>query len=189
MFNYKETRADREATLKRLFETDTDKSVGNSVGFLIACADFEWTVNRVILALGKDTTKFIRNNRMMDSEGHYVCGLDGYKDLWKEQVEPLHHVHLPVLLDNGWKDVKGVNVKKLPDYDPARSVGNAWEFLNRAFAIRAELIHGHRNRVKSATANFMFNLVLECSRVLCEYAEKNNWSIYGKRIVRLKPRE
>ena len=61
MFDYKETRADRVATLKRLFDTETDKSVGNSVGFLIACADFEWTVNRVILALGKDTTKFIRN--------------------------------------------------------------------------------------------------------------------------------
>jgi len=183
VFDYKETRADRVKTLNRLFDTD------KSVGFLIACADFEWTVNRVVLALGKNTTKFIRNNRMKDSGGHYVCGLDGYKELWKVEVEPLHHIHLPVLLDNGWNEVKGVCVKTIPDYDPARSVGNVWEFLNRAFAIRSELIHGHRNRVKPATAIFMFNLVLECSRVLCEYAEKNNGAIYGKRIVRLKPRE
>ena len=182
MFNYKETRADRVANLKQLFKTD------KSVGFLIACADFEWTVNRVMLALGKDTTKFIRNNRMKDSKGHYVCGLDGYKELWKDEVEPLHHVNLPGLLDNGWREVKGVNVKNIDGYD-ARFVGNVWEFLNRAFAIRAELIHGNRNHVKPATADFMFNLVLECSRVLCEYAEKNNWSIYGKRIVRLKSRE
>lgn len=177
MFDYKETRADRVATLNRLFEND------EGVGILIACADFEWTVNRVVLALGTNPTKFIRENRMKDSKGHYVCSLDGYKYLWKVEVEPLHHDLLPALLE------KCVNIKKIPDYDATRSVGNVWEFLNRAFDIRAELIHGHRNSVKPSTANFMFNLLLACSGVLCDYAEDNNCSIYGKRIVRLKPRE
>ena len=63
MFDYKETRADRVANLNRLFEND------EGVGILIACADFEWTVNRVVLALGTSTTKFIRENRMKDSRG------------------------------------------------------------------------------------------------------------------------
>ena len=51
------------ANLNRLFEND------KGVGILIACADFEWTVNRVVLALGTSTTKFIRENRMKDSRG------------------------------------------------------------------------------------------------------------------------
>ena len=51
------------ANLNRLFEND------ECVGILIACADFEWTVNRVVLALGTSTTKFIRENRMKDSRG------------------------------------------------------------------------------------------------------------------------
>ena len=63
MFDYKETRADRVANLNRLFEND------KGVGILIACADFEWTVNRVVLALGTSPTKFIRENRMKDSRG------------------------------------------------------------------------------------------------------------------------
>ena len=63
MFDYKETRADRVANLNRLFEND------EGVGILIACADFEWTVNRAVLALGYNPTKFIRENRMKDYRG------------------------------------------------------------------------------------------------------------------------
>lgn len=170
------------ANLNRLFEND------ECVGILIACADFEWTVNRAVLALGYNPTKFIRENRMKDSKGHYVCGLEEYKELWKDEVKPLHKVSLTELLEKGGMGIQGVNVKKIPDYDVTVK-GNVWQFLNKAFDIRSQLIHGKRNGVEHATASFMFNLLLACSGVLCDYAEENNCSIYGKRIVRLKPRE
>ena len=175
MFEIYETRADRAQTLNRLFE------VNQNAGFLIACADFEWTVRRVILALGEDTTKVIRTKEMSGDDG-YVCGLKSYKTLWNKEVKSLHNDELDDLLN------RSVNVKDIPDYD-ARFTGSAWEFLDKAFGVRAQLIHGVRGHASSATSNFMFHLVRACTEVLCDYAEENNWSIFGKKIVKLKPRE
>ena len=142
MFEIYETRADRAQTLNRVFETN------QNAAFLIACADFEWTVRRVILALGKDTTKVIRNEEMNGDDG-YVCGLKSYKTLWNKEVKPLHDDELSDLLNSS------VHVKDIPDYD-ARFTGTTWEFLERAFKVRAQLIHGVRGHACPATANFMF---------------------------------
>jgi hypothetical protein len=52
------------------------------IAVLLAAIDFEWTVRRAILALGRRPTKDIRVS-MQRTSGH-----QGYKDVWNEEVKP-----------------------------------------------------------------------------------------------------
>ena len=180
MFDYKETRADRVATLKRLFD------IKPSAGFLIACADFEWTVRRVILAIGNSTTKEIREHEFVtldsDHKLRYVCGLQKYKAIWKKEVAPLYECgDFDTFLN------KNVKANTIQGYKKERR-GNTWEILNTVFSLRNRLVHGVRSHVDDEISAFAFHFIVKCSDLLTEYAEKNGVPIYGKKLVRIKPR-
>ncbi len=179
MFDYKETRDDRKKTLDLIFNTD------QSAGFLIACADFEWTVKRVILAIGKSTTKEIREHEFVtvdsDQNLRYVSSLPKYKAIWKREVASLYGDGFDALLN------QKVKANTIPGYKKERR-GNTWEILDTVFSLRNRLVHGVRSHVGDEISAFAFHFMVKCSDVLTEYAEKKGVSIYGKKLVRIKPR-
>ena len=54
MFLVADNRNDRDLLIKSYFDAEP------AISILLAAADFEWTVRRAILALGKSPTKHIR---------------------------------------------------------------------------------------------------------------------------------
>ncbi len=131
----------------------------DAIAVLLAAADFEWTVRRSILALGKSPTKKIREDVL-----NKCSGLERYKEAWKKEVTP--------------------RLKKgLPDV-----VGN-WEFLIKdAIQMRNRFIHGEHTVLTSDYSQKRIVAILEASKKLVDFAEKNNEPLYGRKIVRIKPR-
>jgi len=201
MFNIYETRKDRDELLDKL------KKLDPCVALVIAFLDFEWTVRRCILALGKSPTKdinakfagelpikFFREGKRVEQiekargNGKFICGLEGYKELWTKEVLPVRKISLFDLLKSK------VKVEKIPEFDLEKLkllnvnesvLKNTDAFLKFVFKrFRNTLIHGVRSKVEEDTAKFVFNFMVACSRALCAYADEQGKSIYGKKIIR-----
>ncbi|ARN57186.1 hypothetical protein [Sedimentisphaera salicampi] len=155
MFLVKDTIEQRDELIKSLEDLDT------AVAVVIAAAHFEWTLRRCILALGTNPTKEIK-----DEEGalYKCCGLDGYKDAWKEEV----------------KNQTGENLAE---------VVSSWEEVRKAFELRNRLVHGSGGSTGKEYGRDRIDVLLKSARELTDYAEKHGKKIYGNNIVRKEKRE
>ena len=201
MFKIYETRENREEFMKKLLSEDP------CVALVIAFLDFEWTVRRCVLALGKSTTKdirakfsgklsigFYRNDESTksDSKRNYklICSLSDYNKLWNAEVEVNGHDGLYVILNSNVKvsNVEGFDNDKFNHIKKnkfsSKSTHDLLKYVYKAF--RNTLIHGVRTSVRDDTAKFFFNFIVACSRALCSYAEEKGEPIYNRKIVRRK---
>ena len=130
------------------------------IAVLLAAPDFEWTARRAILALGSSTTKEIKENTLK------LCsGLKEYKDAWKEEVQPLTGKGLPEIIP-GWQ-----------------------YFRESAYPLRNRLVHGIEGSVTSQYAQERVEAILSASKAVTEFADSFGEPLYGRRIVRRKPRK
>ena len=130
MFKIYETRENREELMKKLLSEDP------CVALVIAFLDFEWTVKRCILALGKSTTKDIRakfsgnlsikvygNDESTKSDNNrnckLICSLSDYKNLWNAEVKVNGHDCLSNILNSNVKvsNVEGFDNDKFNHID------------------------------------------------------------------------
>jgi hypothetical protein len=131
------------------------------IAILLAAADFEWTVRRAILALGRSPTKCIRENVLANS-----WGIEAYKSCWKQEVEPRFHKRLAELVSD-----------------------SDWQFFKSdAYPLRDRLIHGIRGTVGGPYARKRVEAILGISKALVEFADDHCEPVYGRRIRRSKPR-
>lgn len=201
MFKIYETRENREELMKKLLSEEP------CVALVIAFLDFEWTVRRCILALGKSTTKDIRakfsgnlsikvygNDESPKSDSNrnnkFISGLQGYRGLWNAEVTENGHHCLADILNSNVKvsNVEGFDNDKFNHIEKnkfsSKSTDQLLTFVYKAF--RNKLIHGVRTSVKDDTAKFFFNFIVACSRALCSYAEEKGEPIYNRKIDRRK---
>lgn len=108
MFLVQDSSVSREERIKQFLDEDP------SLSALLSVIHFEWTVRRAIIALGKSPNVVIR----VKLRG--CQGLDGYKDLWRDEV---------FLNDQR-------NITRLSE------VVKNWQGLGRAFRLRHRLVHG-----------------------------------------------
>jgi len=93
MFTYKETIEARRAKIEAFLTKEH-----SAVAVIMAAANFEWTLRRAILALGKKPTAILRK------EIEKTSNLDRYKDLWVEKV--IKGVQgLPAII-TGWAELR-----------------------------------------------------------------------------------
>jgi hypothetical protein len=93
MFTYKETIQKRREKIEAFLSKEN-----SGIAVILAAANFEWTLRRAILALGKKPTATLRK------EIERTSNLDRYKDLWAEKViKGLKG--LPAIIP-GWADVQ-----------------------------------------------------------------------------------
>ena len=129
------------------------------VGVILAAVDFEWTVRRAILALGKSPTKQIHDTVLI-----HCSGLDKYKEAWRLEVKPFTGKGLPEVIAD-------------------------WQFFKeKAFSLRHRLVHGVSGSVTKQYAEERIESILRASKSIAEFAESFNEPIYGRVIRRLKPR-
>jgi hypothetical protein len=201
MFSINETRENRVELLKKLLDVD------HCVALVIAFLDFEWTIRRCVMALGRSRTSVIRDKfsgkrpldfyckdetteQDMQEEKiriyHPVSGLDKYNKIWTMEVLPLRKISLFDLLKSRVKirTIEGFDQNK---FNKLKQIGNTDEFLKHVYRrFRHALVHGIRSDVEKETAKFVFNFIVACSGALCAYAEEQGKPVYGKKIVRRK---
>lgn len=201
MFKIYETRENREELMKKILSEDP------CVALVIAFIDFEWTVRRCVLALGKSTTKdirakfsgklpisFYRNDESTKFDSNcnckLICSLSDYKKLCNAEVKVNGHDCLSNILNSNVKvsNVEGFDNDKFNHIEKNNlSSKSTDELLKYVYkTLRNTLIHGVRTSVRDDTAKFFFNFIVACSRALCSYAEEKGEPIYNRKIVRRK---
>jgi hypothetical protein len=131
------------------------------IAILLAAADFEWTVRRAILALGKSPTKVIRHRFQQEKKG----GLAAWKEYWKEEVKPRFGTDLASVV---------------PDWE---------QLYTKSFPLRHKLIHGAQGIVGSNYAERTVETILAASWAVAKFAKDKGEPIYGHSIRRIKPRQ
>jgi len=153
VFLINDTRAQREEKIRSFLEEDP------AVAIILAAADFEWTVRRAILALGRSPTKNIRLGVLAKCHG-----LEHYKDAWKQEVTPRMGIGLAQLIPE-------------------------WQFFKeKAYDLRHKIIHGAASRVTVRFATPRLDAILAASAAVIRCADEHNEPLYGRRIRRLKER-
>jgi hypothetical protein len=128
-------------------------------GYILAAADFEWTIRRAILALGHRATGAIREETLKRCTGD-----EQYKDAWKREVYPK----------------KG---KRLPEVIP-----NWHELVTKAFPLRHRLVHGVSGAPGLNYVKERREVYLLASRALVDYAASEGANLYARLPVRRKDR-
>jgi hypothetical protein len=144
----------RHSKIRRHIEKDA------ALGLILAAIDFEWTVRRAILALGKSPTKIIKEEVLATGRR---SGLKHYEECWSSEVLPLHR------------------------NNPLSELIGEWETLRKAFFLRNKLVHGLAT-AGEPFARFRTDTLLAASRKLFDFSQEHDSPIYGRRIVRLKER-
>jgi hypothetical protein len=89
MFTYKESIESRRAKIEAFLTKDQ-----SAVAVIMAAANFEWTLRRSILALGKKATAELRK------EIEKTSSLDHYKKIWANEVVYGKTNKLPSIINN-----------------------------------------------------------------------------------------
>ena len=87
---------------------DTVAKVNIGAGIALAAADYEWTLNRCILVLGKSPTITLR-----DKLCNHTTKNDKLKEIWKEEI---NNSSLPATFENNDKNIKWQDLKFARDY-------------------------------------------------------------------------
>ena len=129
-----------------------DKEV--SIAVLLAAAEFEWSVRRAIITLGKSPNVLVR--KTLES----CSGLERYKRVWQEEVAGHRGVPLAEII---------------PDWQ---------RFQKSAFPLRSSLIHGVRGNVERSYGAEQVECILAATRAVGEYARRAGFEITEKLPVR-----
>lgn len=131
------------------------------VAVLLAATDFEWTVRRAIIALGSSPTAAIKDYGGALYRRH---GLSDYKEAWRIEVKPKHHVNLADLVPT-------------------------WQFFSEsAYKLRHTLVHGTHGSVSEKYAKPRIEAILNASKAIIEFASAKNVDLYSRIKVRQRPK-
>jgi hypothetical protein len=124
------------------------------ISVILAAADFEWTVRRGILALGKSPNADIRAEVLAK-----CSGLDSYKDAWKAEVKERFGKGLPEVI----KD---------------------WQGFKVAYELRHRLVHGIAGTTGQSYAGKRVDAVLRASMDVASFASANAVDLFARLPVR-----
>jgi hypothetical protein len=133
-----------------------------SVAIILASIDFEWTLRRAILAMGRSSTKDIRLKVLASKKGGY----NGYKEAWCDEVEPRIGMRIDQAIRN-WSSLHG---------------------KNGAAKIRGSIVHGASVPISVARATTHVENWLLASRDLEKLALAREGKSLFRRIVRYNAR-
>jgi hypothetical protein len=124
------------------------------ISVILAAADFEWTVRRAILALGRSPNANIRTGVLAK-----CSGLDKYRDAWKVEVKPRFGSGLPEVIAD-------------------------WAGFRDAFGLRHRLVHGVAGTTGIDYAATRVESVLRASADLAAFAAANGIDLFARLPVR-----
>ena len=138
---------------------------------ILAAIDFEWTLRRVVLALGCTATKVLG----VKFDDPKFRKIDGLKKLWKEEVCANPNVKAPTL-------VELINHQMVPSYETKK---RPWDCWNDAWSFRNRLVHGLQGSSGEKYGRNHSETLLRATDVLVDFALKNKKDVF-KPIRRVK---
>jgi hypothetical protein len=132
-----------------------------AIAVLLAAANFEWTLRRSIISLGKSKTSNFNQKNGVFGGCH---GLKDYKRVWKAEVSP--------------------NVDKIL----ADVVPNWQYFKEEAFPLRHKLIHGVGGPPGVDYGRARVMAIIDASEALVEFTSSKEVNIFQRIKVRRKVR-
>ena len=130
-----------------------------AIAVLLAAADFEWTVRRAILLLGKDPNVEIR-----ESDLHRAAGFWRYETAWEAQVTPTYGKSLSEALGLCDDDLEF--------------------FKTEAIQLRHDLIHGVTGAVARKHATKCVESILAATKSVVEFVVDQNKDVYARLEIR-----
>lgn len=124
------------------------------ISVILAAADFEWTVRRAILALGKSPNADIRAGVLAQ-----CSGLGKYRDAWKAEVKERFGLGLPEVITD-------------------------WDGFKESFGLRHRLVHGVAGTTGLNYATTRVETVLQASADLAAFAAANGIDLFARLPVR-----
>lgn len=151
-----------------------EKTAGDDgvIYVLLAAIDFEWTLRRTILALGRMPTKAL----LMEMDKIEYRHLNGQARLWKKEVVGHYGKATPSLkavINGGAKNLFG-------------GATTVYGSLDKARKLRNRLVHGAQGGCGKDYACSCAKAFFAASDALVAFAELHNKNIY-KLIRRIKP--
>ena len=156
MFKYSENRKERRKMIHGIAE------INPGAGAILAAVDFEWTLNRCILVLGKSPTVTLRDSLLCPKNKV----IETQKTLWKQEIKSQA---LTTLFDK-WAKEHGLHTI-------------AWSDIKTSMSCRNQLVHSVRS-IDDNTAKIVTDVLETACDILCKFAESRKKDIYG----RLHPR-
>lgn len=128
------------------------------IAVLLAAADFEWTIRRVIIALSRKPNVDVRKQILKN-----CSSIRNYKEAWKSEVTPDFEKTLPEII---------------PDWD---------YFYKDAYLLRHKLIHGVEGTTGLNYARTRVNSILAAAKAIADFAKENKYiDIYNRLPVKKK---
>ena len=156
MFSISEKRDGRKEMIGKV------ASVNVRAGIILAITDFEWTLIRSILVLGKTPTVELRD-KLLDKSTKF----DKIETIWNEEIkaQPLKKLFDEWASQNGLKPVE-------------------WNDIKAAREVRNILVHSGESSVDDETAHAIIRLLEKACDILCAFAKSKGKELYDN----LKPR-
>lgn len=149
MFLVGDTLESRQKRIRALLTKDTA-----TIGVLASAADFEWTVRRAVLALGRGRSVDIRARLAR------CHGLDAYKDAWADEVG-WRGRRLPEVVGPDWRFFRG-----------------------QAFELRNKLVHGVQGTSGLRFASKRVESILSASRAVVHFAASHDADLFTRLPIR-----
>jgi len=154
MFRVSDNHQRRHRKISNFLATDPEIAV------ILGVIEFEWTVRRAILAMGKSPTKEI-NDRF---EKEKIGGLSALNECWKKEVKPRTKNGLCEYLQ-----------KDLPQ-------------IKKAIALRNKIVHGMQGKASGNYAANSVTSLIKASKDIAALTENMDSSVYRNIPRRIKSR-
>ena len=160
MFSISEKRDGRKEMIDKV------ASVNVRAGIILAVADFEWTLIRSILVLGKTPTVELRDKLVGDK-----AGFKKYEEIWNEEIknQPLKKLFDEWASQNGLKPVE-------------------WNDICTAREVRHLLVHNGESCVDDEIARAIIRLLENACDIFCAFAKTKGKELYGRLAQRPRKR-
>lgn len=128
-------------------------------GIILAASDFEWTLNRCILVLGKTPTVTLRD-KLLDGNKYKTV-----EQKWSNEIQD-------VAFEKVFESCKNKHLV-------------TWENIKTAYKVRNFLVHGVMGSIDDEVAQVLIYILEEACDCLCNFAKNRSKDLYG----RMKPRK
>lgn len=145
---------------------DKVANINVGAGIILAVTDFEWTLIRSILVLGKTPTVELRDKLLNKS-----TKFDKIEAIWNEEIKAQP---LKKLFDE-WQSPDGQKPVEWNDIKAAREVRNI-------------LVHSGESSVDDETAHAIIRLLEKACDILCAFAKTQGKELYDRLTPRPRKR-
>ena len=164
MFYVRDNYQDRRSMILK-FKNEQDICIA----IILAAADFEWTIRRIILSLSQEPNTVVRKDKRYLRR---CSGLGDYKSVWNLLIA---------------KNPKLVNPDNPTDLE-LQSVIKDWNSFKQMYKYRHGIVHGFKANLNFDEGCKALDSILKATDNIYNFSQANGYDVFTKVKVVRKPR-